>query len=128
VIETALKGYLGAQTALTALIGDRLTPGYLKENALLPAVVYFRVSTPRTYGIGGPMGFAQPRFQFSAYGNGYLEVIAVIDAIRVALDGFSGTMGDTTVREIESDGEIDHYDSSSKSFHRSIDFYIAHEE
>lgn len=128
MIENSLLSYLSAQPALTALIGTRLTPGFVKEGDPLPAVAYFRVSTPREESLDGPAGLAWPRFQFSIYGNDYPKVMAVAEVIRLALAGYHGTMGDMTIREITTEGERDSYDPESLSFHRSIDFIIAHEE
>jgi hypothetical protein len=135
MIEDALYGYLARQAAITALIGSgddfRLYPDLLPEGIAYPAVAYFRVSTPRLHTLDGPSGFAQPRFQFSVWGNTKSDVIAVVEALRLTLDGFRGQMGDTQVRAILSDDEMgdhDQYDGNTRSFHRVIDFHVSHEE
>jgi hypothetical protein len=132
VIDNSLYSYLLAQAPLSNLISDRLYPGILPEEAGYPAVAYIRVSTPRLYGIGGPMGYAEPRIQFSAFARTYAETVNVIAALRTILDGFRGVMGDTNVREISSDNELGEHDGGyepvSKTYQRRIDFYVAHEE
>lgn len=135
MIEDALVAYLGRQVALTALIGAgdamRLYPDMLPEGIAYPAVSYFRVSTPRIHCLEGPIGFAQPRFQFSTWANKKSDVIAVAEALRHALDGFRGQMGEVLVRGILSDDEMgdhDEYDGRTRSFHRVIDFHVSHEE
>ena len=135
MIEDALVEFLGQQSALTGLIGAppsmRLYPDLLPEGIAYPAVTYFRVSTPRAHTLSGPSGFAQPRFQFSVWGNTKGDVIAVTEAIRLALDGFRGQMGEVLVRGILSDDEMgdhDEYDGRTRSFHRVIDFHVSHEE
>ena len=135
MIEDALYAYLGRQAQLTALIGAgdamRLYPDVLPEGVPYPAVTYFRVSTPRLHVLSGPSGFAQPRFQFSAWANNKADVIAVTEAVRAALDGFRGLMGEVQVRGVLSDDEMgdhDEYDGRTRSFHRVIDFQVSHEE
>ncbi len=135
MIEDALVAYLGAQDSLIALIGTplpvRLYPDFLPELAAYPAVTYFRVSTMRVHTLSGPSGFAQPRFQFSCWANTKASVVTVAEALRLALDGFRGQMGDTTVRGILSDDEVgdhDEFDQKTRSFHRAVDFHVSHEE
>lgn len=132
MIDAALYGYLTSQPTIAALVGTRIYPSMLPEEVDYPAVAYMRVSTQRIYGIGGPIGYATPRIQFSAFARDPDTASAVIDAIRVALDGFRGGMGAANVREIASDDEMGEHDGGyepvSKTYQRRIDFYIGHEE
>jgi hypothetical protein len=82
-----LKNYSG----LSALVGDRIYPLKLPQGVILPAVTYQRISTPRVITHDqGTGGLAMPRFQFSAYDDGYSSVKAVIKQIREALNGYKG--------------------------------------
>ncbi len=132
MIDAALYGYLTSQPPVAALIGNRLYPSVLPEEVNYPAVAYMRVSTQRVYGIGGPIGYATPRIQFSVFALDPDTTSTVIDAIRMALDGFHGGMGNVNVREIASDDEMGEHDGGyepvTKTFQRRIDFYIGHEE
>jgi hypothetical protein len=123
-----LKNYSG----LSALVGDRIYPLKLPQGVILPAVTYQRISTPRVITHDqGTGGLAMPRFQFSAYDDGYSSVKAVIKQIREALNGYKGTPGGTDtvlVHGAFAEDEQDFDDPDSGLYWSTIDFFIYHQE
>ncbi len=93
VIEEALFAHLSADAGVAALVGNRIYPIEAPQEAVLPYVVYQRISGPRVRSHSGPSHLAQPRFQITGAAATYPSLRAVMNAVRVALDGFRGTMG-----------------------------------
>jgi len=93
VIEEALYSHLAADGGVSALVGNRIYPIEAPQQAALPYLVYQRVSGPRVRSHSGPSGLASPRFQITGAAETYPSLRALMNAVRVALDGFRGTMG-----------------------------------
>ena len=138
LIEEAIFTRLCADAGVAALVEDRVYPVELPRPPRYPAVVYHRISTPREHTHDGSAKFASPRFQFDCLGGTFLEARRVHEAVRLALDGFKGTMGtesggagvevhgsfcedDRSDLETEADDELGVYSMS-------IDVVIEHAE
>ena len=62
-IEPALRAYVLADPAVSALIGTRWYPVVLPQSTAFPAVTYQRITTTRVGSHHGPSGLAAARFQ-----------------------------------------------------------------
>lgn len=100
VIEEALVDILEADAAVAAVVDDRIYPIVLPQGAMLPAIVYQRISGPRAETMQGPSGLAWPRFQFVSVGATFGDAMAVAVAVRQALDGYRGMVGGVTIHGI----------------------------
>lgn len=83
--ETALYAALVARAGLTALVGTRIYPDAIPEDATLPAVVYQRASTAPIVSIGGVVFADDVRFAITAWGQTRTSADAVADEIGQAL-------------------------------------------
>ena len=92
VIEEALVALLEADAGVSALVGNRIYPIVIPDGASLPAIAYQRISGPRAETMDGPSGLAWPRFQITSVAETVSEAIALANAVRHALDGYSGTV------------------------------------
>lgn len=129
IIEEALKSYLTGYAGLTALISTRVYPLRLPESPTYPSVTYQRISAPRIHSHSGPSGLAFPRFQFDCYSPTYLGAKAVATQVRLALDGYTGTMGGgVSVGSSLLQDDRDFYDTATRIWRVSIDFIIGHTE
>ena len=131
IIEEALVTYLTGYAGLTALIGTRVHPLRLPETPTYGAVTYQRISAPRIQSHTGSSALAFPRFQFDCYATTYLGAKRVAEQLRLALDGFKGTMGGATgvaVGSSLSQSDRDFYDPATRTWRVSIDFIIGHTE
>ena len=127
IIEEALFSHLSAFAGLTALVGTRIYPMLLPQQATLPAVTFMKVSNPYIRTFGSTIG-AQPRFQFSCWATTYLGAKAVADQIKAALDFYAGTMGGgVVVRAGLVENELDDYDPETKRYHVPVDVILWHE-
>lgn len=130
-IEQAIKRELMADSGVTDLIGERLYYVRAPQDVVKPYVVFFKVSGLREYSHDGASELAQPRFQFSCFATIYYEAKQIAEAIRAAIEAFSGTMGGESGVEIGSCfcmNESDMYEDDTKLFHVAIDYLIFHKE
>lgn len=126
--ETARRA---ASTALVTLLGDRVYPVRLPQEATLPAILYFKVSGVRVHSLRGPSGLARPRFQFDAYAEGsggYGVVKQAAESLRKILDGFRGIVDDCNIQYILLDTEEDPYEEEPELYRVSMDFMVMHNE
>ena len=96
-IESGLYAHLTSDPDVSALVGDRIYPLLVPQDATLPAIAYQRISTGRDETHTGPSGLSQARIQLTCIADSYDAAKAVADAVRSSLDGFSGTMGGINV-------------------------------
>lgn len=84
-IESSLFTTLSGHAGLAALIGTRIYPVCLPQEATLPCVVVLRVSTERGQGFGvtQPIVISRPHLRFSCWAlthDGALDVCAQLRA------------------------------------------------
>lgn len=92
--EPALVAFLAADPELSVLVGDRIEPEPLPDKVRLPAIVYSRVSGVRTVDYEGGGGLVPYRYQFDIWATTRASAQAVAYALRRALLGYRGPMGD----------------------------------
>lgn len=111
----------------------RIHPSMLPQKALVPAIVYHKISGSSAETLAGGAGAAQTRLQFDCYGNTEDEADNLRKAVRRTLQGFRGVAGSHRIFGTSHDGERDEYDdpidgSGLGRFIAQIDFRIDHNE
>lgn len=111
-IGAAIKARLEAVSAVTDLVGSgaaaRIYPIRLPQTPTLEAVTYQVVSAPpRPMAMGDDVQRAQKRVQVSSWGNTYAEAMALREAVRDALQRWTGTAGGVVVHHIGVENEFD---------------------
>ena len=91
-IEEAVVVRMGGDAGLTALIGTRLFPLRVPQDADMPAIAYQKISSPKTHSHSGSSHLAQSRIQFTCEADDYATAKAVANAVRDCWDGFAGTV------------------------------------
>lgn len=130
-IEQAIKKELMVASGVTDLISTRLYYVRAPQNVTKPYVVFFKVSAPREYSHNGVSGLAQSRFQFSCFATTYYVAKQITEAIRAAIEAFSGTMGGDGGAGVGSCfcvNESDMYEDDTQLFHVAVDYLIWHHE
>lgn len=131
IIEEALYSYLSGYAGLSARIGTRLYPLRLPENVTYDAATYQRISGPRVHSHSGASGLAAPRFQLDCYSETYLGAKNTAAQVRIALDGYKGTMGGAGGVSVQSclvQDDRDFYDADLRVYRVSLDVVIEHAE
>lgn len=134
-LEDAIYQKLLSDPDVTAIVGSgkdaRIFPMILQQNTPFPAVHFSRVSADRTYSMDGKTGLVAARFQFESYSNKTPEEVKTLsEAIRRALEGFCGNVGDVFINGIflESDTSLNNFTEQTDLFRYTQDFIIHHHE
>jgi hypothetical protein len=93
LLQEAIVAHLKGDSALDALIADRIHPNVIPEDWTLPALTYQRVGGEEQISHAGVRTWFRSRIQFTAQGETYASAAGVIDAVKTALRGYRGTMG-----------------------------------
>lgn len=96
-LEEGLVAYLAANEGVAALVGTRIYPLVVPQDAALPALAYQRISSPREHVHTGASGLVRARIQVTNVGGTYSAAKALAETVRVAMDGYSGAMGTVAV-------------------------------
>lgn len=83
--ETELYALLSSAAGLTALVGTRIYPDAIPEDAVLPAVVYARTSTEPVLSVSGQKFAETARLSVSAWAKTRTAAAAAADQIEAAL-------------------------------------------
>lgn len=132
-IETAIYALLTGDGTLTALVSTRVTPVLVPQGSAMPAVTYAQVSGIRIHATSGPAGLVNSRWQFNCWGVSHASVRAVSDAVRQAIDGYSGTIGGVTIQAIQTEMEVN-IDANpaginrARRYGKALDFNVWFEE
>ena len=131
-VESDLTAWLLADTALSALIGARVTWGARVQLEALPAIRCLLVSPGVTYTHSGPTGLASPRVQIDCFGATPESVQAVRDALadrmhaaRAGVSGVGGIKGAFIAADRHSEPED--LGGGNMVFRRIIDFFVWHQ-
>lgn len=103
-IGEAFRTKLLSYSTVSTIVGQRMYPDALKQNATLPAIIYYVVSTQREHGVAGLTKLAHARIQFDCYANTRTAASALSKAIReTGIDSFRGTVSGYTFCGVEFD-------------------------
>lgn len=122
-----LFAFLQADASLTALIDDRIYPGFAPTDKPSPYITYERSSQITTHhqAIGNSTSIIErQRFQFDCWAKTEIEADAIKDALVLLLDGFTGIMNSASdVRRVFLQNVIDNHedpiDGSQIADHRT---------
>jgi hypothetical protein len=134
-LESDLYTYVVAQSAVSNHIGTRFFPNALlvsAKNFQYPAATYLRVSTDPIHITTGRLTMTEVRVQIDAFGlgpTGYSDAKNAASAIRTALEGYDGDMGDTEILSLRLEDYEDHPDkdlgvNENRPFRIRMDFII----
>lgn len=129
MLNAGLTALLNADTTLTSLVAGRIYPVLLPESPTYPAITYRTVSSLPAYTLTNVI-YVQTRVEFCAWASTYAETQSILDALRVVLDRYTGTLPyGTDVRLcIRAGRVIDSFEPDSRMYTSSIDFKLTHSE
>ena len=129
-VQEALGGLTGTVRVYPVQIPQRRTP-------LWPVLTVQRIGDGRrVWSHGGPSGLVETRLQLDAWARttdsmfGDEAVATLADALRRALDGFTGAWSGVVVRKSQLTSEREAYDADTvaRLWRRSQDYLVWHEE
>lgn len=105
-IESALYTHLTNDSNVTELVGTRIYPLVVPQDADLPAIAYQRISGPRTHTHDGATNPAWARLQLTMVATRYSGAKALAEVVRQSLDGLAGSLGGVRAA-VTLDNEVD---------------------
>jgi len=131
LIEEALMTYLLAQSGVTDYVGQRIYFARARQGTSKPYIVISKIDSPRPGSHETSDHLAHPRFQLSVFSATYGEAKNIVEALRSALQGYSGTMGGeggVTVGAVFCDDETDLDPGQSGPYGIAADYIIWYQE
>ena len=133
-IESALYSYLSTKASITALVSTRIYPEVAPDSAAYPFITYNIFGESHDHAMQGATGLTNPTLQLDVWADTIADRVTISEAIRNALDGYTGNMGteNLSIRNCflqnranytESDGE-----GKTPAYRSSLDFSIWHVE
>lgn len=117
--EADLVALLRASAAVAAIVGTRIWPVRMPDNATLPGVVYQRVSTVESPDLGA-RSLRESRFQLDCWADRFGDTVTTAAAVIAALDYKSAA----SIDRILIDSARDLYDDAAMLYRRSVDVLI----
>jgi hypothetical protein len=127
MIESAIH-YILVNDDTVKAITTRCYPVIIPQNPTYPLILYTKISGDRDHVLQGASGHAHPRFQIEAWAETYTGAKTLADAIRNALDDYSGTAAGTKIWSCLIDSERDIYEPEIHVYRTLQDYFIWHEE
>lgn len=108
-IDQALYEEVSDDAGITAIVGTKVYPGIPPQTAKAPFISFREIAFQRSETLTGVTNLHNARAQIDCWGSTAEEMRSVSEALREALDGFSGPMGDIAlnVRRCAYDGAND---------------------
>jgi len=120
----AVRTLLVADSAVLALVGQRITPLVLPQTEVLPAVTYQEISTAPYNQLGGRSKASQVRLQVNVFAKSYQEAFNISKAILDVLESYSGVSAALQINYISYAGKRDLYEEDSRLYHIASDYSI----
>lgn len=133
-IESALYSYLSNKASITSLVSTRIYPQVAPNSAAYPFITYNVINEEPTHSMSGAVGLTHLTVQIDVWCNTVANRVAVSEALRNALDGFTGAMGaeNLSIRNcfLENRTNFNETDGEGKTpvYRSSMDFSIWHVE
>lgn len=106
--EAFLYQRLTSQTAVSQYVGTRIYPMLAPMGTPLPLIIYERTAVERPQALSGNVGNPLVTLQLTTHGTSYTSVKQIARAVRLAVDGWTGTTAGVTIQRStlmsESDG------------------------
>lgn len=113
--EAVLRSALLASTAVTSVVGSKVYPLVAPAKTpagtpvTLPYITYRRAGIQRQQTMAGPMGTPTVSVDFDVFATSYEGARDLADRCRTVLDGYRGTVDNTTVSRASLDNEQDDF-------------------
>lgn len=113
---------LSGEATITALVGLRIYPNVIPQDATLPAIAYQTISRAGVMAHDGATGLAWQRIQTTIVADSSTGAEAVAEACRKVLDGFRGTVGSVPVHAVFLDSAADNFGEITDTYVKRQDY------
>jgi len=108
--EAFLYQRLVNRTSVSQYVSSRVFPLIAPQNTPLPLIVYQRTAVERPQSLAGNVGNPVVTLQLTTYGTSYTSVKNIARAVRIAIDGWTGTTSGVTIQRTTLASEADGVD------------------
>ena len=105
--EMVLHNAITSDASITSHVGYRVYPHLAPAVDDLPFISWLRVAIRREQTLAFPIGVPTVQLEYLIFAESYLESRQIADAMRAALDGFTGSFDNTQVRQTSLESESD---------------------
>lgn len=128
-----LRELIGSDATVIGLAGQRIYPLVAKQGETRPMVVYQRSSSIPDHTLDGPIALATTRFQIDGWAKDIDVAVALADAVKFLLDGYSGEVGygdDSPQSAVQFKGiffdgrDFEDYDGAAKMYRASRSYLV----
>ena len=99
-VKGGLALHLKANAGVSAIVGSRVYIAPMPQAQPLPFVVFHRQGTDHVRSLEGPSGLRRTEFDVRCYSTDSAQVEALGEAVRLALDGWSGVWSSIRVTNV----------------------------
>jgi len=123
MMDEAVDERLRGDTALAALVSDRIYPDVIPQLVVYPVIIYHQVSEAASYSHDGDSNLDTSRYQFDCYGSTKVSARTVKDALRTLLSGKRFEASNVRVASCRLDNSLSGYEPAFKAW-RYIQDYV----
>lgn len=127
-IEEGLVAFVLAQSAITTLIGTRIMPSPLRQNAALPAISYQLISVADDILHDGPQGLPDARIQLDCWADTYAGAKALAAVVKTAVHAYAGLMGTVNVQRAKVENVVDGFEPNTGRQRVVMDVMLMYQE
>lgn len=125
LFEPALWQFLKDNSKISAIVGSRIYPTGLPQPPVFPAVTYSLISRSPTRDLSGTV-FWNSRFQLTCWSMSYKEAKALAQSIKIAIDGYTDSIGDFKIIDSQIGNEVDLKEPETGLHYVPVDALIKH--
>ncbi len=124
MFEDSLFSFITNNTAIKAIINNRLYPLVLPFPVTFPAIAYTKISGKRN----SLIGYAMPVYQFSCFAETNDEAKELANTLIAELDQHKGSFGAISIKNAVYQNAVDLYDPEVQVFYIPVEIKFIFKE
>jgi hypothetical protein len=125
-MESDFYSLLTGTTAITDVVSTRIYKDIVDQNTAYPNLLFIRTGGDADVAMDGPIGLERSEMTLQVRAKSAATVISARDAVKSALNGYSGTVGSTEFQGIFFEYGNSGYVENLGMYHEDLLFTIYH--
>lgn len=127
-LESKIFDRLSGDAGITALVATRIYPNIKPENAIMPAIVFHRISSIRYPAMRADSNVMKARFQFDIFADTYDAANAIRIAMIPVVNRWRDMITPPNLFDTFIVNELDLYEAERKQSHIAVDVELQYYE
>ena len=106
-IAAAIVSILTSDATVSGIVSSRVYPLFVPQNATIPAITYQNIVSPRVHTLGSVDDMVPALYQLNCWAETMEGARALSEAVRGALNNYSGTVGGVVIQAVHITDEDD---------------------